>query len=337
MNHFFCRPCIAAEPTAQFILWAALLLVASGYAVYLAYRSFKKSRLIEDMPTSRIRSASQGFTELIGIGKPHGKHLSAPLSATPCLWWYYSIEQYKSSGKSNRWVTLESGTSEQPFHIDDTSGLCLVKPEGADLMTRHTKKWQGRLRHPLGGPGGKSTNTLGRLLNTNIGIGIGIGIGKRYRYTERLIKENDPLYILGHFSTDSSGRRSLSIEKMTGNILRSWKGNFTNLLEKYDTNNDGELDIAEWKDVQQAAKKEALRQQRINSQLDKEHVMIKPTAPGLPFLIGCDEQNILSVRYRWRAIGWSLVFLLVGSGATWYISARFTVGLLTTSSPATGL
>jgi hypothetical protein len=321
MNNFFCRPCIADEPTAQFILWMTLQLGAAGYALYLAYRNFKKSRLIEDMPTSLIRSASQGFTELIGIGKPHGKHLSAPLTATPCLWWYYAIEQYKSSGKSSSWVKLESGSSELPFNIDDGSGLCQVLPEGADLTARHNKKWQGRLRHPLGETGKKSTSTLGRLLSTNIGF------GKRYRYTERLIKEHDPLYILGHFSTDSGGKRSLSIEKMTGNILRSWKGDFADLLEKYDSNGDGELDIAEWKSVQQAARKEALKQQRENSQQDKEHAIAKPVATGLPFLIGSDEQDALSGRYRWRAIGWSLAFLLAGSGATWYISARFASGL----------
>jgi hypothetical protein len=321
MNNFFCRPCIADEPTAQFILWMTLQLGAAGYALYLAYRNFKKSRLIEDMPTSLIRSASQGFTELIGIGKPHGKHLSAPLTATPCLWWYYAIEQYKSSGKSSSWVKLESGSSELPFNIDDGSGLCQVLPEGADLTARHNKKWQGRLRHPLGETGKKSTSTLGRLLSTNIGF------GKRYRYTERLIKEHDPLYILGHFSTDSGGKRSLSIEKMTGNILRSWKGDFADLLEKYDSNGDGELDIAEWKSVQQAARKEALKQQRENSQQDKEHAIAKPVATGLPFLIGSDEQDALSGRYRWRAIGRSLAFLLAGSGATWYISARFASGL----------
>ena len=321
INHFFCRPCIAAEPTVQFVLLATLLLAATTYALYLAYRSFKKSRLIEDMPTSLIRSASQGFTELIGIGKPHGEHLSAPLTATPCLWWYYSIEQYLSTGKSSHWVKVESGASKQPFNIDDNSGLCLVLPEGADLAALHNKKWHGRLRHPLGGSGKKPASTLGLLLDSNIGF------GKRYRYTERLIKEHDPLYILGHFSTDSTGKRCLSIDKLTGNILRSWKGDFASLLEKYDINGDGELDLDEWKSVQKAAKKEAQKQQRDNSQQDKEHAISKPTDTGLPFLIGSDEQDALSGHYRWWAIGWSLAFLLAGSGATWYISARFTAGL----------
>ncbi len=321
MNNFFCRPCIAGEPMAQFLLWAVLLLAAASFALYLAYRNFKKSRLIEDMPTSLIRSASQGFTELIGVAKTHGEHLAAPLSATPCLWWYYSIEQYKSSGKSSSWVKLESGSSEQAFNIDDSSGLCQVMPKGADLSSRHHRQWQGRQRHPLGGSGTKASSTWASLLTTNIGF------GARYRYTERMIKEHDPLYILGHFTTDSAGKRSLSVEKMTGNILRSWKQDFAGLLEQYDRNGDGKLDIAEWKNVQQAAKKEALKQQRETSQQEKEHAIVKPSDTGLPFLIGSDEQDALSSRYRWHAIGWSLAFLLAGSGATWYISARFASGL----------
>ncbi len=320
MNEFFCRSCIADEDTTQFLTRVALLLATTAFALYCAYRNFKKSRLIEDMPTSLIRSASQGFTELIGVAKPHGEHLAAPLSATPCLWWHYSIEQYKSSGKSRGWDTLEFGTSEQAFNIDDASGLCLVMPKGAELSARHHRQWRGRQRHPLGGSGTKASSTLGRLLTTNIGF------GARYRYTERMIKEHDPLYILGHFTTDSAGKRSLSVEKMTGNILRSWKQDFAGLLQQYDSNGDGKLDVAEWQSVQRAAKKEALKQQRENSQQEKEHAIVKPSDTGLPFLIGSDAQDALSSRYRWRAIGWSLAFLLAGSAATWYISARFASG-----------
>ena len=318
MNNVFCRPCIANASSVQFILWALLLLAASAYALYLAYRNFTKSRLIEDMPTSLIRSASQGFTELIGVAKAHGEHLAAPLSATPCLWWYYAIEQYKSNGKSSSWVKLESGSSAQAFNIDDTTGLCLVMPEGADLTTLHHRQWRGRQRHPLGKTSKKATNTLVRLLTTDLSF------GARYRYTERLIKEHDPLYILGHFSTDSQGKRRLSIEKMTGNILRSWKQDFAGLLEAYDSNGDGQLDIAEWQEVQHAAKKEALKQQRNNAQQAQEHAIVKPSAAGLPFLIGSQEQEALSGRYRLRAMGWCLGFLLAGCAATWYISARFT-------------
>jgi len=87
------------------------------------------------------------------------------------LWWYYSVEQYKSSGKSSSWVKPESDTSKQVFNIGDNSGLYLVMPEGTDLTARHNKKWRGRLRHPLGGAGTKSTSKLGRLLSSNIGFG----------------------------------------------------------------------------------------------------------------------------------------------------------------------
>ncbi|MEZ0121660.1 MAG: hypothetical protein AB9Q22_02615 [Candidatus Reddybacter sp.] len=56
--------------------------------------------------------------------------------------------------------------------------------------------------------------------------------------------------------------------------------------------------------------------------LIKEHAITKPTDTGLPFLIGSEEQDALSGRYRFRAIGYSLAFLRVGCATTWYISAR---------------
>lgn len=322
MNNFFCPECIAAEPTAKFALWAVLFIAATCYALYCAYRNFKKARLIEDMPTSLIRSASQGFIELIGLAKVKGEYLTGPLTASPCLWWNYCIEQYKSTGKSRNWVTIESGTSEQAFYIDDATGLCIVMPKGADLTARHAIMWQGRQRHPLGSAFEKqSASTLGRLLTA------GIGLGKKYRYTERLIKENDPLYILGHFTSDSSGQRTLSVEKMAGDILRSWKQDFASLLTSYDQNSDGEMDIAEWASVQKAAKREALKQQRSQSAGSIEHLIARPEEAALPFIIGSEEQDTLSRRYRYRAIGFSLAFLLAGSGASWYLGARFITNL----------
>ena len=53
-------------------LWYALLLlaiavVAGGGA---ALRWVRKARTIEDMPTSRIRSAAQGYVELAGRALP---------------------------------------------------------------------------------------------------------------------------------------------------------------------------------------------------------------------------------------------------------------------------
>lgn len=323
MDSFFCRECIAAEPLANYLFWGAVLLLATLYCLYLTFRNVKKARLIEDMPTSLIRSASQGFTELIGVAKTHNTLLIGPLTNSPCLWWKYSIEKYQRSGKSSAWVTIESGASDKPFYIEDNSGRCLVMPEGADLTSQHKRQWRGGHRRPLSAPEDKlsaaNKTTSRKVLNI---LSTDIGFGGRYRYTEHLIKDSDPLYVLGHFESDASGQRTLSVEKIAGNILRSWKRDFSRLLAQYDQDGDGKLDIPEWQVVEDAAKKAALKQQSATAAQAPEHQIGKPPETGLPFLIGSEEQTSLSKRYRLKAFAFGLGFLALGSAATWYFSAR---------------
>lgn len=323
MDNFFCRECLTAEPLIKYLFWGAALLLATLYCLYLTFQSFKKARLIEDMPTSLIRSASQGFTELVGVAKVHKELLAGPLTGSACLWWKYSIEKYQRSGKSSSWVTIESGVSDKPFYIDDNSGLCLVLPQGTDPSTRHKRQWRGWRRRPLSAHPGilpANNDTTGRgLLNA---LSTDIGFGGRYRYTEYLIKDTDPLYVLGHFQSDASGQRTLSVEKIAGNILRSWKQDFSKLLDQHDQNRDGKLDIAEWQVVETAARQAALGQQRRTATQAPEHQIGKPAQPGLPFLIGSEEQTSLSRRYRLKAIAFGIGFLAIGSATTWYLSAR---------------
>lgn len=47
---------------------------------YLGFRQLHRARLIEDTPTSRIRSAAQGYAELEGRAVALGDPLYAPLS-----------------------------------------------------------------------------------------------------------------------------------------------------------------------------------------------------------------------------------------------------------------
>ena len=318
MEKLFCSQCIADMALPEFLLWAVVLIGGTAFLLYLCFKNFKKARLIEDMPTSLIRSASQGFTELIGIARIYNQPLLSPLTNTRCLWWQYKIERYQRRGKSSSWVTLESGASEKPFYIDDNSGLCLVLPDGADLSARHKRRWRGRQRHPLGNEHGTPSNT-GGLIDI---VTTDIGFGRRYRYTETMIMDGDPLYVLGHFESDASGGRTMSVEKLAGQILRSWKQDFGKLLAQYDSNGDGQLDIPEWKVVEQSARKAARAKQRDTPTQAPEHQIGKPTERGLPFLVGSEEQHHLSRRYRLTALACGASFIALGAYATWYINAR---------------
>ena len=97
-------------------LWFWLLTlgvaVVSGGAA--ALRSLKIARLIEDTPTSRIRSAAQGYVELVRTWPaPRGHANLAPLTQRPCIWWRYRISQRTESGGTKRardaWQTHRLG------------------------------------------------------------------------------------------------------------------------------------------------------------------------------------------------------------------------------------
>ncbi len=76
------------------VLLLAALAGGGLYSLWYGLRSWRENRLVADTPTSRVRSAAQGYVELIGKGRlPAGIDNRAPLSKKPCTWWRYQIEE----------------------------------------------------------------------------------------------------------------------------------------------------------------------------------------------------------------------------------------------------
>lgn len=315
MEEFFCGPCIAAMPAAKFWFGFVAITLCSAAALYFARRSFVRARLIEDMPTSRVRSASQGYVELSGLAKLQGNPLTAPLTAQPCLWWRYAIERHQQSGKSSSWSTIDKGASAEPFFMADGTGICRVDPDGAEIHCLHKKVWRGSKRLPETAVLTYQPGVLERL-SPMFSTG-------DYRYTEYVIKDGDPLYLLGHFVSDATGSRVLTIDQIAGRIIRDWKQDYKNLLVTFDKDGNGQLDETEWLKVRDAATREAMKQQQTNGSAEVDHLLRKPDDSGLPYLIGSHGQEVLSKRFRWQAMGGAGGFLLLGAFATWMFGSRF--------------
>ena len=106
-----------------------ILLVAAGMCLLAALRLFHKARLIEDTPTSKIRSSTQGYVELHGTAKwMEGPEIHAPLSGQPCVWYSYSVEEYVQHAKQ-KWRRIDSETSGHLFLLEDETGACLIDPQ----------------------------------------------------------------------------------------------------------------------------------------------------------------------------------------------------------------
>lgn len=308
LAELFCRDCIAQQPALKFAFWGGLSLAGTLFCLWRARTAFLHARLIADLPTSRVRSASQGLVELAGLARAADAPLSAPLSGRPCLWWRYRIERYRSGRRGNSWVTVEKGASEAPLALDDGSGHCLVLPEGGEVRSHRVKRWTGRQRRPPTADGATGSNLLGALL------------GQRYRYTEELIADGDPLYVLGHFETDDGGRLA-DVRSLQGDILRAWKQQYPALVADHDQDGDGALDAAEWEAVRAAARREARAEQRRRGRQPAEHRLRKPD--DLPLLISTLPESRLDRSLRWRALGFAVAFLVLGSLTAWLFGSRF--------------
>ncbi len=168
---------------------------------------WSRVRHLQDTPTSRIRSAAQGYTELVGVlGAASESPLFAPLTGERCLWWRYCIEEYRASGKRSSWAVIERGESEGWLRLTDATGECLIDPRGAEVLPAWRRRWTGDRRHPRGGaPGG-----LLQLL----------GMGSRYRYTEERLHAGEPLYAIGEFRSAGGGRQAMNLDALRAEVIQ---------------------------------------------------------------------------------------------------------------------
>jgi hypothetical protein len=206
-----------------------------------------------------------------------GTPVLSRLTGLPCCWYRYTIERKDSD---DNWKHEESGMSNAHFLLRDATGDCVVSPEGAEVS----------------------------------GIPSDTRIDGDYRYTEWLILPGAPLYALGDFRTVGGALAELDERGDVNALLADWKRDRGTLLARYDTDRNGEIDLAEW----EAARRDALHavheEQRETRMQDGVHIIGKP-CDGRLFILARDPPGRLVRRYaRWSALHLA-VFFLAGAGA----------------------
>lgn len=255
----------------------------------LAWTSaWRRARAIDDTPTSRIASAAQGYAELIGSGKAlAGAPLLSPVSQLPCLWYRFRIE---CKDGDNKWRLEEQGESDASFVLDDSTGECMVDPVGAEMLISRKDTW---LRDDR-------------------------------RYTQWLLIEGQTIYVLGQFATRGSVDLALDMAGDVGQLLAEWKKRPAQLLERFDLDGDGQLDLREWELARAQAKREVRAGHRDLLASAELHVVQRPTS-GRHYIISDLDPAGLARRYRL----WSWFHLTVFFGALaalpflWRMEGRF--------------
>jgi hypothetical protein len=280
-------------------------VIASGAGAWWFLRRFSQARHLLDTPTSKIRSAAQGYVEFYGVLHEAADHqLSAPLTSTPCLWWRYKIEEYQADDNKRSWRTLESGSSEAWLRLVDSTGNCMIDPRGAEVRPLTREVWKGSQRHPLG------------LAKT--GWGAFFSSGESYRYTEERLHVGQPLYAIGDFRSSGGGRQGLDLDAAKGAVIREWKGDFNGLLQRFDSDSNGQLDEREWSRVQLAAGLEAEDRHRQQSVQPVLHHLGKP-AEAQPFVLACAGEDELVRHFYWQAAGGALLCVVGALATAWLL------------------
>lgn len=271
----------------EFVLVASLLSAVIGF--YLFVRNWKRLRIVEDTPTARLRSAHQGYIELKGKGQLiDDQPIYAPLSNHPCLWYHSQIEQQETfieNGRTQiRWNVVYKNISGHRFKLTDGENNCYVDPTDAEVNGNEKLVWYGHTEWPI----------RTRLLESQSIVHAMIS---GYRYSEWLILPEQPLYILGQFSSWPPATQQ-SVRGVMINLINEWKQDQQALQDRFDADRNGKIDQQEWETARQAARAEA---QRIHDQRTVEpvvHVIAKPHNAAQPFIISVHPQALLVRKYR---------------------------------------
>jgi hypothetical protein len=249
-------------------------LAAIGLVSLIAWgANFRRSRAVADTPTSRVGSAPQGYVELFGRAQPHaGYPMTSPLSLRPCVWYRFLVEEKR--GKD--WQRVNGGMSSDTFVLNDGTGQALVDPDRAEIITTERRTWRE---------------------------------GKQ-RYTEWLLTPGGQLYALGDFRTEGGSASMFETTRDLTALLAEWKANKPALLERFDLDGNGEIDLKEWELARKAARREVRKQHQEIRSAPGVHILRKPK-DGRLFLIANLDPNRLARRY----LVWTVVQLVIAIGA----------------------
>ncbi len=297
---------------AQEEIWFALGLSLLGLVGGMVWGTvaLRRARLIEDTPTSRLRSAPQGYVELEGTARlMPGADIIAPLSRMHCVWWNFTVcrKETDSRGRSS-WRTYNAGRSDDLFLLDDGDGTCIVDNDGAGVTPALKFRWYGNGPTPDRGP-----KAGGGFLRSTF---------CKYRYDEQLIPISAPVYAIGWFCTERNEAGPIEESAAVRELLAEWKQD-KRKMKLFDTNKDGDLDLKEWEAARRVALQQ-VRKQALERALDPDFNVLRKPPDGRPYLISAIGQKKTIHRLLWQS-GFSYALAVASSAAAVLIWSQISI------------
>lgn len=257
----------------------AVILLAAGL------RSLRLKRLIENTPTSRIRSLAMGLVELHGRTR-RAYALVAPMTQTPCVW--YRVRRYRRrrNPRNNQSVWQLTGVQDSghvPFLLDDGTGLVRVEPGGAQVRA-------GRREEGFPGQG-------------NILLERTAAVDVDEKWVEERIDEGTRLYVLGSAAPLRAARQPLR-ERLIARLRRIKSD--PSQMRRFDLDGDGRVDEQEWQEARTRVERELLEESLAAGTAPNrlKAVIGRGQRRGLPFVIAeTPSEARLTRGLAWRGYG----------------------------------
>jgi hypothetical protein len=259
-------------------IWCLLFSIALAFSLFAAIFNYWRLLKITEAPISTIVSAAQGYIELHGIATTL-KPFKTPYHGIPCVWYRASVYANRVENPYSKKVVdhrlLEYSESDTLFQLKDQTGTCLVNPNGAEIIFFEKRTF----------------------------------VKNDHRYVEEFLPAGKRLYVLGQLDTRHDQVDSEVINKEVRNILTDLKTRPQHMLNRYDHNRNGEIDMEEWELARQDAIKQAHAKYAMKTHTGS-FTLVKPTDNQL-FLISAKAPHELATSYRMWAIVHLLMFTIL--------------------------
>lgn len=185
---------MASDP----IVWVLIGVPAGLFFFIKGFGKWSHYNTIINTPTSKVEAIAAGFVEVYGEGIPKDKYLLSPFLGEECVFYRYTVEEYRHHGKHSSWDVIKQGRSDNPFFLQDETGKVEVDPRDAEFEVVDKRQFvvnpgdgtPDRVREFLEGVNLKNNTPL-------IDLGpIHIGANPR-RYAEYVIEKGQKVFVTG--------------------------------------------------------------------------------------------------------------------------------------------
>jgi hypothetical protein len=151
----------------------------------------KIKRALRRAPISSIRDAHSGeVCRLVGRVKSSGRLLKAPFSHRQCVYYDVTVEEYRSSGKSGRWVQMIREFNSVDFLVEDDTGRALIRAAAMKVaVVKDSEKQSGVLND--------ATPELQTFLARHGETSVGWVFNRRLRYREGVFEPGERVAVVG--------------------------------------------------------------------------------------------------------------------------------------------